>query len=199
MKSRIAFGFSIDSLPSAQCFLWTFTFRQALDVAYARKLWRSGMMALKRQASFCGIRVFELHPGGHGLHVHLVTPDWFDVRLVRRIWTGASTDFLGGRVHVAAKAKAEGHYIGKYLSKQGRPPCLKGARMWSTVGGYVGSKVRDIVRDCAMTRAFRAARELVAGFERLPFLRKRFFAKMLVENWIRSEVGATLIPMPQAI
>lgn len=80
------------------------------------------------------LRVFEMHPGGHGMHVHAVTPDWLRVNVIIRLARRCGF----GRIHVVEWNKkaglAAGEYISKYLTKQRRPEYLKGKRYYATIG-----------------------------------------------------------------
>ena len=35
-------------------------------------------------------------------------------------------------------------YMGKYLTKEDRAPCLKGWRLWAAYGGWTWTKVKDV-------------------------------------------------------
>ena len=48
------------------------------------------------------------------------------------------------RIHVK-RIPAEGAtYMGKYLTKEGRAPCLKGWRLWAAFGPWDSTKVKDV-------------------------------------------------------
>jgi len=116
------------------CKFWTFTFKVPHTPAEGAKKWDNLRRAIVREWEECRlVRVFELHPSGHGLHVHAVTPDWLSVR--RMITFSKRAGF--GRVHVVRwdtrAGMAAGEYIAKYLSKA-RPACFKGKRLYGFVG-----------------------------------------------------------------
>lgn len=151
LRSFFAFRFSMDSLIEASETLrmWTFTMAHVAEVRYFSKLWNALVVALRRQfPTWAGIRVFEWHAGeefSRGLHVHFVTPGWFDVDIVRAICIR-----LGwGRCNVVTmKTKEAAHYVGKYLAK-GRSQELKGLRKWAVIGprGWkdeIGHRCKDI-------------------------------------------------------
>jgi len=125
---------------------WTFTFPVVLHPVDAARLWQDLSRELRRSVGFCGVRVFELHPGGHGLHVHVATSEWFDVNAVRQI----SKRFGFGRLQVEewkdGGRLTPGEYMAKYVSKQmqlWQGVKLRGVRWWSTFG-----RLPDKVRCC---------------------------------------------------
>lgn len=166
-RSRIAFQFSAAALRASNgmVYLWTFTFREVEALRDARKFWSLAAKNLKRRLGFRGLRVFELHPGGHGLHVHVVTDMRFDVNKVRRI----SQLYRFGRIHVKMIPKSKAGYIAKYLSKQTRALALKGARLWAAFGGQDAHKVSDIIVDTPYTRAYYHLKETFQWFESASF------------------------------
>lgn len=79
-KSKAAFLFASKTLGKQQLFFWTFTFRDVLAVKDTRKRWNHLLtLLLRRWANLQGLRVFELHKE-HGLHVHLLTNQFIDVK-----------------------------------------------------------------------------------------------------------------------
>lgn len=166
MRSRLAFQFSMNCLKNQQMvYLWTFTFKEVEALRDARKFWSLACKNLKRRLGFKGFRVFELHPGGHGLHVHVVTDQRFDVNQVRRI----STLYRFGRIHVKMIPRGKAGYIGKYLGKQTRALALKGCRLWAAFGGQDAHKVTDIEIDTPFTRAYYHLKATYPWFERASF------------------------------
>lgn len=149
-KSGIACEFSIEALLKDHkiAYLWTFTFAEVLPEDVAARLWSRLAQDLRRQVGFYGVRCFELHPGGHGLHIHFVTPRRYDVNHVRHY----SDLHSFGRINVKRMPASAAGYIAKYLQKASRCPALKGKRLWSCVGFKEGSKVKDIVIDSPITR-----------------------------------------------
>jgi hypothetical protein len=149
-KSGIACEFSIKALLKDHkiAYLWTFTFAEVLPEDVAAWMWSRLAQDLRRQVGFYGVRCFELHPGGHGLHIHFVTPRRYDVNHVRHY-----SDLHGfGRINVKRMPASAAGYIAKYLQKASRCPALKGKRLWSCVGFKEGSKVKNIVIDSPITR-----------------------------------------------
>jgi hypothetical protein len=140
-KSKAAFEFSARRLGKEKLYFWTFTFAEVLSVKDTRKKWHYLLTLLRRRyPKLCGLRAFELHEE-HGLHVHLITNGWIDVNEARIMAKKAGW----GRIHVK-RIPAEGAtYMGKYLTNQGRAPCLKGWRLWAAFGPWDSTKVKDVV------------------------------------------------------
>jgi hypothetical protein len=199
MKSRLAFEFSVRMFRRKFVYLWTFTYRNCLPVKTARKFWTAAQSRFRQKRLLSGLRAFEMHPGGHGLHIHVITEEWTDVSDIRKVWTGKATDFQGGRIHVKRIPATEANYIAPYLTKHKRPEALKGARMWAKVGVFDAEKVKDIVRSCRLTRAYELCRASVLGFGDVPFGRRMSYVRIVAKNSLRSELGASLIPLPVAI
>lgn len=135
-------------------------------------MWDDLQKLLDRQpcGKFSGVRVFELHPGkeweqpsgrvveeSHGLHVHIATDRFYPIAVIRAL--ASKVGF--GRVHVSAYSAdmlKQAKYLSKYVSKQlwvaGRGYCrlfwLKGVRLWARVGGFKGTRVKDIRKRSAL-------------------------------------------------
>ena len=107
----------------------------------------------RRWPELCGLRVFELHKM-HGLHVHLVTNRFIDVKEVRALAIKAGW----GRIHVERIPAETAEYLAKDLSKE-RAECLKGWRLWAGFGPWEWSKVKDLVSDSPFSRIYRACKE----------------------------------------
>lgn len=91
-----------------------------------------------------GVRVTEIHPGGHGLHWHLLVDIRLPVDIVRRV--GACYGI--GRVQVARVKQAKGvNYLAKYLSKRGPRafgPRGGPGRRWASFGAVKKTRVKDV-------------------------------------------------------
>jgi hypothetical protein len=148
-KSAQSCIWSIRSLLAEKkvAYLWTFTFRNRLEIADACGRWQDLQRDLVRSVGFQGVRVYELHPGGHGLHIHVITSGRHDVRAVR--YYAESAGF--GRIHVKPVPSEGADYIAKYLTKARRSNELKGRRLWACLG-FKGAKVRDCEIDSPLTR-----------------------------------------------
>ena len=133
--------------------MWTFTLPVKMAPKVAACMWRELSRELVRNLKMWGIRVFEPHPGGHGLHVHAVVSGFYDVNAVRKIASAHGW----GRINVVPVHDPE--YVAKYLSKSRRPPDWRGIRLWSAFGKkiteWVPSKVKDIESHCAQSDAYR--------------------------------------------
>lgn len=155
-KTKVAFDFSAEAIrPNrhGNIFLWTFTFAEALDVEEGRRRWSHFLDKIRKRKKyfgFCGLRVFELHPGGHGLHIHVLTHCFLLHRVVREIWKSCG----GGFVWVVPIPANRAKYAGKYLRKSGRPICFKGVRMWAAFGGMDHTRVKDVQVDSPWKRTY---------------------------------------------
>lgn len=166
-KSQLAFKWSIEELykishmHGRRLYFWTFTFRECLPVDDACELW-SQLLSTLRMVNYrmFGVRRFELHPGGHGLHVHMILDERIDVNKIRPI--AQSIGF--GRIHVrrlgATDLEEALKYMTKYLSKGDRPPCLKGKRLWACCGGFEGCLVKNIKTDSPFTRFYHKVKKM---------------------------------------
>jgi hypothetical protein len=162
-KSRFAFDCSVDQLAAGSqwLYLWTFTFPEVLDVAVARKRWSRFLEAFSnwrrragRNVDLRGLRVFELHPKGHGLHIHVLNCSFWGVDSVRHLSQLPSVG--GGRLHVKRIPVSRALYAGKYLRKSGRPGCFHRVRMWAGFGGFDYCRVRDVQVESNWTRTYAA-------------------------------------------
>lgn len=133
-KSAEVCAMAIDSLLAGResCRLWTFTVPRKQPPRVTASMWSLLQRDLVRSLHFQAVRVFELHPGGHGLHVHAVTPHFYPVD-----WVRVLTNSHGwGRIHVKVVPACAAGYVTKYLSKQFWRPYreLRGMRLWACVG-----------------------------------------------------------------
>lgn len=147
-KSRLALRANVQNYGR---YFWTFTLPFEASPLETCALWDALRRRLVKSLGFSGIRVYEFHPGGHGLHVHVVTWGYYDVRLVRVI-----SDAVGwGRIHVV-KIRGRNRsricdYLAKYVCKFMRTKSslyVKGMRIWGVFGKIpVSSRYRisDIV------------------------------------------------------
>ncbi|HEX4139655.1 MAG TPA: hypothetical protein VHY09_04860 [Candidatus Methylacidiphilales bacterium] len=164
-KSKAAFEFSAKRLGKEKLYFWTFTFAEVLAVKSTRKKWNYLLTLLRRRyPKLCGLRAFELHEE-HGLHVHLVTNGWIDVNEARVMAVKAGW----GRIHVKRIPAEKALYMGKYLSKEDRAPCLKGWRLWAAFGAWESTKVKDVKLDSEFSTIIR---ELIATKGRLSYFKR---------------------------
>jgi hypothetical protein len=122
--------------------------------------------------------VFELHKE-HGLHVHLVTNQFIDVRVARELAERAGW----GRIHVTRMPSEHSGYLAKYLSKE-RPECLKRWRLWAGFGkNWEWTRVKDVVPETLFSRIYRACKEWKGWTGRSDFFgRMRIVRQMMIET-----------------
>lgn len=169
MKSTTAFEFVVWKMQrnGERLYFWTFTFVEVHSIKTATGLWNQFLTLLKRKLQFRGVRVLELHED-HGCHFHVITNKRYDILEVLEF----SNRYGFGRIDVRPVFDAEnaGKYLCKYLSKA-RPPCLKGARLWSAFGDVERTRVKDVLTDTPFTRILRqvmgkpSVEEELAGVE----------------------------------
>lgn len=148
-KSNVAYLFTARNMSKnlSNIYFWTFTLPYQLPVSEAIACWNYLLTDLRRSVAFRrGVRVFELHPGGHGLHVHVLMQSYYDVDSVRKCCRRCGW----GRVNVKRVFNVSDSidYVGKYLSKS-RPESLKGVRLWAALGlpHGVACRVVDLLFD----------------------------------------------------
>jgi len=127
-------------------YFWTFTLPQQLHPYDAAALWKPLGRDLVRSVGLAGVRVFELHPKGHGLHVHLATNNYVRVEVVREIVRKHNW----GRIHVCKWDLEEcAGYMAKYLTKQRKyykGQKILGIRWWALFGDLPDRvRVLDVV------------------------------------------------------
>lgn len=167
-KSRFAFECSSAKIPAnrkGNLYFWTFTFPTVLDLREARAAWSKFLKLFRRQKKyfrFNGLRVFEMHEN-HGLHVHVITANFLWVNDVRALWRSVG----GGRIHVKPIPFERRNYVAKYLTKSGRPECLKGARLWAAFGDFDNTRIKDVVIDSPFTRVYNTLSASIRVFKHL--------------------------------
>jgi hypothetical protein len=187
-KSKAAFIFASRTLGKQQLYLWTFTFKEVLNIKDTRKHWNYLLTLLLRTwDGLQGLRVFELHQT-HGLHVHLVTNHRIDVNQARILAGKAGW----GRIHVTRMPVEHASYVAKYLSKE-RPECLKRWRLWAAFGDWDATKVKDVLKNTLFSKIYQACKEWQEWtgrgefYERMGFVRRIFF--LTIENGWRPGLG----------
>lgn len=119
---------SIDTIGEPR--MWTFTLPVRVDPRLAARMWAGLQRDLVRICGMFGVRVFEPHPGGHGLHVHVITGSYCPVFVVRDL-----CDRHGwGRCHVCRIPKDQAGYVAKYVHKSKRLKTWSGIRLWASFG-----------------------------------------------------------------
>jgi len=107
---------------------------------------------------FCGVRVTEVHPGGHGIHFHWIMRGRLPLHRVRK----RAKECGFGHIFIARDKsnrfrkvdEGAAGYVAKYLTKGDK---LAGVRSWACIGSYNGTKTKDIEFDSQQNRVFRAA------------------------------------------
>lgn len=122
-------------VPVSSCYLWTLTTPDVCDPSAVLKRWRN---ATRNWKDLKCLRVLEEHPGGHGWHIHFVTPIRYDVNRVRKLTSRHGF----GRIHVKEIPAEKAYYLVKYLVKALRRST--GRRLWACVG-FQGFVANDIV------------------------------------------------------
>lgn len=160
IKSRLACEFTLQKIAAdctggARVRMWTFTMAGLFEARRTAHAWSALSRELVRQLGMWGVRVYELHPGGHGLHVHMITSGWYSVNDVRRV----ASNMGWGRIHVKVMS-GNIEYVAKYLHKAKRLGVLKGLRLWDVVGRALMSikrtRIIDIESDTTTGRAYKA-------------------------------------------
>lgn len=133
-------------------YFWTFTFKDVYEDSRVMKFWADFSNALCRKMGnmLLGVRVVEVHPGGHGLHFHALLNQRVPMWLVRRV----GYRFGIGICWVEKCDRGTAFYLAKYLSKEHQ--LAPGARHWGTIGGFEACRVRDIEVDSILTHNVRA-------------------------------------------
>jgi hypothetical protein len=135
--------------PGFRVYFWTFTFAAVHSDWEAMRMFSAFLNHLRKTigGDWSGVRVAELHPGGHGVHFHALLDRRLDVHIVRRV----GRCYGIGRIHVeVAHGEESVKYLAKYLSKQREGPlCESGrnARRWASFGPIQGTRVSDLVNE----------------------------------------------------
>lgn len=183
---------NIDRLDRRRCYLWTFTFGEAVPYEELRERWNRLLTYLRRRLpNWSGIRVYEVHPGkwgeySHGIHVHVVCNKRHDVAL---IWQTAKQAGWG-RVHVTVCNKGAAHYVAKYLAKA-RPDCLKGWRLWACFNMPARTRMADILIDTPRAKLMRLGHSSGA-FTGLGWMEKQ----SLVAKWAWQRIAGVPLSLP---
>jgi len=157
-RSALACYWSMDRLirTSDACYLWTVTCASVVPDTWFGNMHRSFVRNLGNASqkglipqSWGGVRVFEPHPLGHGLHSHIL----FRGRMVWAQVQRCATQAGLGRVHISCDkhgrarkvTQRDAHYLCKYLTKEDVK--LVGVRRWACIGGFEGITKNSISYD----------------------------------------------------
>jgi len=160
-RSQAAFRLSAERLwaPGFRVYFWTFTFRGVWADWEALARFRRFQDHLRKPvcdgglgSEWSGVRVAELHPGGHGVHFHMLVNRRLSIWIVQRI----ASCYGIGRISVELADQNQANvsrYLSKYLSKGKEGPLTKTgrrARRWAAVGPLRATRVSDLVNDSPM-------------------------------------------------
>jgi len=169
---------------------WTFTFKTPHTAKEGSRKWNHLATLLRREFPDCKmVRVYELHPSGHGLHVHGITPLWLPIRTILDFAKRAGF----GRIHVvdwdSRQGLQAGQYIAKYLSKE-RCAILRGVRLYGFVGLGADEKTlqRDIVYSSALSEIWAILSHL-PDWPTMRFSRRSSLANFVHSKWVSYQPG----------
>lgn len=106
--------------------LVTLTFKVRTDLSQRSEVVRHvGLFWRRLRRRIPGLRylwVLEIHPGGHGWHVHAVVDRWLDKGTLAEVWGHGFVDVRRVKVHQdgaspAESARRAAHYVAKYVAK----------------------------------------------------------------------------------
>lgn len=120
IKRDFRLGTAIETLIRSRAYFWTFTTKDVVSFSEISMRWRCLRHFLgEHYKPFRYVQNFELHPFGHGWHIHLVS-DTF-INLKKHLVKIQSFGF--GRVHVELVTNAK---ISGYLKKHAFKPLRRG-------------------------------------------------------------------------
>lgn len=149
--------------------MWTFTFPKVVSDEIAMKSWNHLNTLLVRKfkpsMELPGVRTVEVHPGGHGLHFHVLIAARLPVDEVRKMAIRAGF----GRIHVQKCKQSAAAYCAKYLTKKD-DGLKKGTRRWGMFAGFKGTRVKDIIVESELAENCRRVRQVVGKWSRELFI-----------------------------
>jgi hypothetical protein len=202
-RSKAACISSCESLwqPGGRVYFWTVTFKRCRDDWVQSAAFSAFLDALRHDdVRHCavplgGVKVGELHPGGHGLHFHFLCNKRVSVHTVRRL--GGPHGI--GRVFVEVADNNAAAYMAKYLTKsRGKavPRTHSGRRMrlWACFGAVPRRcRCKDLVFHSPMWDFRRARGFGFLGWRFEPFLERAWFANegsdAFIWAWYRCRDG----------
>jgi len=162
--SQLACWWSITKLINenpSNAWFWTLTIREQVSDNVASNMHRELTRSIQHEvranrwpATWGGVKVVEIHPGGHGLHFHWVIKGRIPIHTLLDI----SRPLGFGRIQVDDKPAglATAGYLSTYLTKQ-KNKKLDGLRRWCCLGDYIGVRARDIEYLSPSVQVFREA------------------------------------------
>lgn len=156
-------------------YLWTFTLRECVSVAaafaawvkFANRLHKWGVHPVTKEQTIVGLRVAELHPGGHGVHFHVLINRRLNIHVVRRFAELQGFFWIDVRRATETRCGRLARYLGKYLSKQDRAECMRGRRLWQAFGKWGQTRCKDIVVESEFVAAYKARRKTLEMAKRV--------------------------------
>jgi len=166
-RSALACFWSIDRLIRLHppCYLWTATCAEAVPDTWFGNMHRLFIRNLSNASQkglipkdWGGVRVFEPHPQGHGLHSHMICRGRMEWKAVQACATRAGlghVDISCDRFGRARKVtQRDAFYLCKYLTKDA--DALIGCRRWACIGNYSGITKNSIEFDSDRIRKIKA-------------------------------------------
>lgn len=133
-----------------------------------------------------GLRVYEYHPGGHGIHMHLVVNCFLPAAKMWRICAAAGFGHIDVR-KCDGDAEDVARYLTKYITKAGTEE-WHGTRVFGTFG-WKGTQTR--LRDIEVTTAYgtiwRGLAASLVGFSSALWFAKVEATEAMYADWVRSE------------
>lgn len=191
-KTQAAFCLSVKHLFETYgiVYFWTFTFVDVhADWCYPTA-WRALVTALGNRSGglLGGLRVLEVHPGGHGLHYHALLNLRLPVDDVRRIAAPCGFGILQVK---RASGPMAGFYLAKYLSK--RSELYRGMHRWGRVGCFRHIPKSRVEVDSSFTRNMRkltSGRKSSFEFASLVYTRSKVYGD--IEFWPKQVVDRVM-------
>jgi len=170
-KTVSAFRFSVAKLfetsEQGRPYFWTFTFREKHSEDEAFRLWSLFARSLNDygrtdggKSTIYGLRVAEHHPGGHGLHFHVLLNRFIPIHAIRQRAEQFGFFWIDVRRCDGESLETQRDYLAKYMTKTKRPPELKGRRLWAAIGSWEHTKVRDIEIESEYRAAYLLAKQV---------------------------------------
>lgn len=149
-----------------KCWFWTLTFKEVVPDNYASNMHRMLMLEIAHAQErgewpkdFGGVKVVEIHPGGHGLHFHWVVKPRIPIRVLLRLSKKCGFGRIG--VHSKPATPHLAKYLLKYLIKGDK---IHSLRKWGCIGDYKGVRANDVAFESNSIAVFRMAyREAIAS------------------------------------
>jgi len=166
-RSKVAFLMSCEKFFATRkrAYFWTFTFPRVMPDHWYPNTWNRFMRKVQDVWPLVqGLRVVEIHPGGHGLHYHAIVDERLNVHIVRRLWKQCGG---GYRIQAQTASRESAMYLAKYIAKSGQ--LGSGMRRWGCIGGFKGVRCKNLEIDSSFHRNF----AVLCGKRRVPIQESR--------------------------